>query len=220
MGYQLPLSFSQMLRRSFIIALVLIAFGLGSCRGQGTYQEEADRLAKLLNWQPGSVVADIGAGDGQMTLAAAKFVGATGKVYGTELDAKKLAHLEELAAKEKNLTALQAAETGTNLPPECCDSIFMRLVYHHLTKPAEIDSSLFRSLKPGGLLAVIDQEPRPGSSIPDGVPKNRVGHGVPQKIVIEELTDAGFQVATARDDWPSPDKTQQTYCVVFRKPAP
>lgn len=208
-----------MLRRSFIIALVLFPFGLGSCRGQGTYQEEADRLAKLLNWHPGSVVADIGAGDGEMTLAAAERVGAAGRIYTTELDAKKLAHLEELAAKEQNVTALDAAEAKTNLPPECCDSIFMRLVYHHFTKPAEMDDSLFRSLKPAGLLAVIDQEPRPGTSIPEGVPKNRGGHGMPQKLLIDELTAAGFQVVTVRDDWPH-DANHQTYCVVFRKPAP
>jgi predicted methyltransferase len=147
-------------------------------------------------------------------------VGETGRVYTTELDSKKLAQLEDLAAKEKNITALPAAATETNLPPECCDSIFMRLVYHHLTKPVEVDASLFRTLKPGGLLAVVDEEPSPGSSIPEGVPKNRVGHGVPQKILIEELTAAGFQVVTTRDDWPNHDANHQTYCVVFRKPRP
>jgi ubiquinone/menaquinone biosynthesis C-methylase UbiE len=204
-----------MLRRSFILALALFTFGLAPCQDKDAHQEEADRLATLLNWQPGSVVADIGAGEGQMTLALSKRVGAAGRVYTTELDAKMLAHLEELAAKEKNITAVKAAETETGLPPECCDSIFMRFVYHHLTKPAEIDASLFRSLKPGGLLAVIDEEPRSGSSIPEGVPKNRGGHGMPQKLLIVELTAVGFQVVTTRDDWPN-----HSYCVVFRKPGP
>ena len=53
----------------------------------------------LLNWQPDSTVADIGAGEGQMSLAAAKLVA---KVYATELDAKAFAKLEQFAAKEKN----------------------------------------------------------------------------------------------------------------------
>ncbi len=166
-----------MLRRSFIIMLAFTACGVTLCQERGTHEEEAARLATLLSWKPGSVVAEIGAGEGQMTLAAAHRVGAVGRVYATELDAAKLAHLEALAAKEKNITPLKAAETETNLPPECCDSIFMRLVYHHLTKPAEIDASLFRSLKSGGLLAVIDEEPRAGTSIPEGVPRNRSGHG-------------------------------------------
>lgn len=152
-----------MRRRSLIIALA-VAIPLGGiavrCLSQEALQKEAERLAEVLNWQPGSVVGDIGAGEGELTVDAAKHVGATGRVYSTEIDPKKLAHLQELAGDRKNITALKAGDTETNLPHECCDSIFMRLVYHHLTKPAEVDASLFQSLKPGGLLAVIDMEPR------------------------------------------------------------
>ena len=38
---------------------------------------------------------------------------------------------------------------------------------------------------------------------------------MPQKILIEELTSAGFQVVKSFNDWPS-----NLYCVVFRKPGP
>jgi ubiquinone/menaquinone biosynthesis C-methylase UbiE len=148
--------------RANIVALLLCAFTLAPCVAADAHQQEADRLAVLLNWRAGSVVAEIGAGEGQITVAAAERVGAAGRVYATELDAKKLAHLEEIARKQKNISAIKAAIAETNLPPECCDSIFMRLVYHHLIKPVEIDASLFRSLKPGGQLAVIDEEPKPG----------------------------------------------------------
>jgi predicted methyltransferase len=200
--------------RWFIIVLVLSACIVAAGRAEeNTYQEEADRLTLLLNWRPGSVVADIGAGKGELTLAAAQHVGPAGRVYATEIDPKKLAALQDLAAKGKNITALQAGEAQTNLPPECCDSIFMRLVYHHLTKPAETDASLLQSLKPGGLLAVMDREPPPGSTRVPGVPDNRGGHGMPRKILIEELTSAGFQVVNSPGDWPS-----KLYCVVFRKP--
>jgi len=209
-----------MFRRSLLMALVFSGLLAAPGCAQDNYQEEADRLAVLLNWQPGNVVADIGAGRGELTLVVAKRVGPTGRVYSTELDPKKLAHLEELAATEKNITVLNAGDSDTNLPPECCDSIYMRLVYHHLTKPAEVDASLLRSLKPGGLLAVLDEEPAPGSSIPEGVPKNRIGHGVPQKIVVEELTAAGFQVVTTQEWLGAHDSYHPTYCVVFRKPHP
>ena len=216
---QFSLNSSQILRRTFFIVLVLCALGPVHIQGQDNYQEETELIAKLLNWHSGSVVAEIGAGDGKMTfIAASKFVGSTGKVYSTELDPKKLAHLQELAAQEKNITVLPAGETEANLPRECCDSIFMRLVYHHLTKPSEIDASLFQSLKPGGLLGVIDEEPGVGTSIPEGVPRNRGGHGVPQKTLIGEITAAGFDVETVRNDWPQHDTVHQTYCVVFRKP--
>jgi predicted methyltransferase len=208
-----------MLRRSFIVVLALAAFAVAApCRGQDTWKDEAGRLTDLMNWQPGNVVADVGAGRGELTELAAQKVGPAGKVYSTELDSDLLAHLQELAAKEKNIVAVKAAEADTGLPEGCCDSIFMRLVYHHLTKPAEIDASLFRSLKPGGLLGVVDEDPPPGSSVPPGVPKNRGGHGVPQKILVSELTAAGFEVVKVVDDWPNRNANHPIYCVVFRKP--
>jgi predicted methyltransferase len=209
-----------MLRVSFILSLIVCALAPTLSCGQNTRPEETERLAKLLNWQPEYVIADVGAGEGEMSMiTASKYVGPVGKVYATELDPKRLARLEELATQHKNIIVIKAAETETNLPSECCDSIFMRLVYHHLTKPAELDASLFQSLKPGGLLGVIDEEPVTGSSVPKGVPKNRGGHGVPQQLVIDELTAAGFQVVTARNDWPSHDVIHQTYCMLFRKPS-
>jgi len=199
------------MRRPLLILWTLFAAFLPLlANAQGTYQEETDRLAVLLNWQPNSTVAEIGAGHGQMTLAAAKRVG---KVYSTELEGKLLDNLQQLAATEKNMVAVKAAETETNLPEGCCDSIFMRLVYHHLTKPAEMDASLFRSLKPGGLLAVIDEEPGAGSKPAEGVPENRGGHGMPKKLLIQELTAAGLQVVQVLTDWGN-----QGYCAIFRKP--
>ncbi len=196
-----------------VLFLLLYVTTLAACRGQEDYQSDAGRLATLLNWHPGSVVGEIGAGEGQMTLIAAKDVGPTGHVYTTELDEKKLAHLKELAAANPNLTALQGSQDTTNLPADCCDSIFMRRVYHHFTQPEKLDASLFQALKPGGLLAVIDFPPRSGLPSVEGVPKNRGGHGVPKKILIDELTAAGFEVVTIPTDWPGDD-----YCVVFRKP--
>jgi predicted methyltransferase len=205
-------------RRHAFLALALGALALAACHGQAQDRKDADKLATLLNWKPGSVVAEIGAGDGGLTLAAAERVGPTGRVYTTELDPKKLANLEALAAKQKvqNITVVKAGEAATNLPRECCDSIFMRRVYHHLTQPAQEDASLFQSLKPGGLLAIIDFPPGkgPGKLEPvKGVPKNRGGHGMPKQLLVDELSAAGFQALTIPTYWHGED-----YCLVFRKP--
>ena len=204
--------------RHLVLTLLFGARALATCHGQAQDQKEADKLATLLNWKPGSVVAEIGAGDGGLTLAAAERVGPTGRVYTTELDPKKLAKLESVAAAQKvhNITVVKAGEAETNLPRECCDSIFMRRVYHHFTQPAQEDASLFQSLKPGGLLAVIDFPPGKGSSkleLVKGVPKNRGGHGMPKQLLVDELSAAGFQAVTTSTDWPGED-----YCLVFRKP--
>jgi ubiquinone/menaquinone biosynthesis C-methylase UbiE len=76
----------------------VVAFPLSS---PSTHEEEADRLALLLNWQPDSTVADIGAGEGQMTLAVARRVG---RVYTPDFAAKMPAQLEQIVAKEKDFT--------------------------------------------------------------------------------------------------------------------
>jgi hypothetical protein len=51
------------------------------------------------------------------------------------------------------------SESG--LQAACCDAIVLRRVYHHLSDPAAINASLLPSLRPGGLLAVIDLPPPP-----------------------------------------------------------
>jgi len=204
--------------RYLVLTLLFGALALAACHGRAQERKEADKLATLLDWKPGSVVAEIGAGDGGMTIAAAERVGPTGRVYTTELDPAKLAKLESLAAAQKahNIIAVKAGEADANLPRECCDSIFMRRVYHHFTQPEKEDASLFESLKPGGLLAVIDFPPGkgPGNPAPvKGVPNNRGGHGMPKQLLIDELSAAGFQALTSPVDWEGED-----YCVVFRKP--
>jgi len=181
--------------------------------------EEIARLSRLMGWKAGQTLADVGAGAGEIGIAAAAVVGESGKVYLTELDTQKLSALQETVQRKglKNVLVVEAAEKKTNLPDNCCDEIVLRRVYHHFTAPREMDASLLRSLKPQGEIAVIDFPPRKWLSESDpvkGVPANRGGHGIPQKILIEEMTSAGFTVDKVVDDWP-----EDSYCVVFRKPA-
>ncbi len=190
------------------------AAALFAAQVRGDAAGEIGRLAELMGWKAGTIVADIGAGDGAYTFTAVERVGATGRVYATEIDAKKIAALKSEVAKRKlaNVVVVESKEADTNLPAGCCDAIFLRHVYHHLTKPAEFDAGLVRSLKSGGRLAIIDFPPRAGLDPVEGVPSNRGGHGIPQKIVIEELTAAGLKVEKIVEDWPEND-----YCVLFVK---
>ena len=68
-----------------------------------------------------------------------------------------------------------------------------------------------RSLKPGAYLAIIDFPPDSGLPPVEGVPKNRGGHGIPEKVVIEELT-GGLQLEKTIDDW-----TAHDYCLLFHQ---
>ena len=201
-------------KRLFLLLLTGVAAAILAVKASGNAADEIKRLALLMGWKPGTTVADIGAGDGKYSFAAAERVGVAGKVFATEIDTKKLGELRAEVAKRKlqNVVVVDSKEADTNLPTSCCDAIFLRRVYHHLTKPAEFDANLVRSLKPGGRLAIIDFPPRSGLDPVEGVPSNRGGHGIPQKIVIEELTAAGLEMEKAVSDWPDND-----YCVLFLK---
>jgi len=181
-------------------------------------ESEIQRLARVMDWKAGQVIADVGAGEGEIGFAAAAAVGQTGKVYLTELDEEKVAALQKDASRRKlkNVEIVAAAEKKTQLPDNCCDAIILRRVYHHFTAPSEMDVSLLRSLRPGGLLAVIEFPPRKSLTASDpvnGVPSNRGGHGIPKKILLEELIAAGFKLDKTFDDWP-----EDGYCLLFRKP--
>jgi len=201
-------------KRLWVVLLACAAAAVFAASAQGNAADEMKRLAALMQWKPGTIAADIGAGDGRFTFAAVEHLGAAGKIYATEIDKKKLEELKAEVAKRKlqNVVVVESKEADTSLPTACCDAIFLRRVYHHLTKPGEFDVNLVRSLKPGGRLAIIDFPPRAGLDPVEGVPNNRGGHGIPQKIVIEELTAAGLQVEKVADDWPDDD-----YCVLFVK---
>jgi ubiquinone/menaquinone biosynthesis C-methylase UbiE len=226
-----------MTRRKYLAAIFMAAGAVALC-GQSRIvaslvaihpdaRQEIPRLAELMQWKPASTVADIGAGDGTYTFAAEKIVGASGHIYATEIDAAKLAALREDVAKRKlaNVTVVESAADDTKLPSDCCDAIFLRRVYHHITAPEAFDKNLLRSLKPGARLAIIDFAP--DSSLPpvEGVPANRGGHGIPKKIMVDELTAAGFRMEKTIDHWSGNGSGNgpgsglgHDYCVIFVKP--
>jgi SAM-dependent methyltransferase len=166
---------------------------------------ELPRLRQVLALKEGMVVADVGAGKGELTLALAREVGAGGRVYSTEIDPARLRNLPRL----ENVTVVESRSSETGLAPGCCDAIVLRRVYHHLTEPAAINASLLRALRPGGTLAVIDMPPpffwRRGSL------------GVPAQDVVLEVKASGFELIRVIDDWPGRGPLG-SYCVVFRKP--
>jgi SAM-dependent methyltransferase len=200
-----------------IAAVVLLwsAVGFGA-------ESEVDHLVQILQLKPGSIVADVGAGSGEVSIAIARRAGPQGRVYSTEINPELLDKIRNLAKSERlaNIIPIAGSEHDTRLPSNCCDAIFLREVYHHLTDPFGMDRSLYRAIRPGGRLAIIDFEPNqlPGVPLPPGVPANRGGHGVPQRIVAEELTRTGFVLAKTIN-WPISSRIRH-YCILFIKPLP
>jgi len=168
---------------------------------------EADRLAGLLPLRDGMTVAEIGAGNGWLTVDVAQRVGPSGRVYSTELDADRLTDIREAVREAglSNVTVIEAGVEATNLPAGCCDAIVMRRVYHHLSDPSRITASIHQALKPGGRLAIIEFET-------DGVLGWITRMGTDQADLLDAVGAAGFEVVTTQE-WPGWDH----YIAVLRK---
>lgn len=178
---------------------------------------EAPQLAEVLGLKPGMTVADIGTGGGAMAMVLGRLVG-SGRVYATDVTQRSLTITREYATKEglTNITVIEGGAASTNLPSECCEALFLRNVYHHVTEPAAFNKSLYATAKPGARLAIIDA-PGKGSELPAGVPANRGGHGVPATAVIDELTAAGFVHVRTIQGWPPGDKYPTVFLALFEK---
>jgi ubiquinone/menaquinone biosynthesis C-methylase UbiE len=179
--------------------------------------QESSKLWELLALKPGSRVADIGAGVGELTGLMASRIGPLGRIYAVEADPGKLRrlHRRKQRAQWTNVEIISASPDNCNLPENSCDAIYMRGVYHHLTNPAAMDASLLRALRPGGTLAVVDFAPRIllAPWTPKGIPSDRGGHGIRRELTTAELEQAGFDAVRTVETWPG-----GCYCVLFQKP--
>jgi ubiquinone/menaquinone biosynthesis C-methylase UbiE len=185
--------------------------------GQSRNEEEqkSAQMIAALDIHEGSIVAEMGAGSGGRTIDIAKHVGAAGRVYSTELGDDRLRNLRNAIEKSgaNNVTVTPAHATQTNLAEGCCDALFMENVYHHFEDPTAMNASIFKTVKPGGRVAVVDFEPDGGEAKD---PKDRdqdKHHGVTAKTVQAELERAGFEFVKV-------DRIKEHgFLVLMRKPA-
>ncbi|WP_142712560.1 class I SAM-dependent methyltransferase [Fodinibius sediminis] len=176
--------------------------------------DDVNWLIEVLKLEEGSVVADIGAGDGSISLALARHVGTNGKIYSSELGADSVRYLRRVvdSANVSNVTVMEGHPSRTNLPEQCCDALLLRRVYHHFKDPLPMNKSMLESLKPGGRLAVIDFEPRGGDSADPARRASASHHGVTTETVVKELRQAGFELVS------SEQPAGRDVYVVVRKP--
>jgi ubiquinone/menaquinone biosynthesis C-methylase UbiE len=164
----------------------------------------------------GGTVCEIGAGEGDTSMAIARVLGPSGRVYASELCERRLRRLRDVVASSglSNITVVQGDPAKTNFPDAACDGVFMRDVYHHFSNPAAINRSIAAALKPGGPVVVIDFKPpaqqasRPEERAKDG------RHGVYPETVTRELKDAGLEPVF------SETPSRLWFMVVLLKPKP
>lgn len=188
---------------------------VGLSQERNISQAEAKDIARVFEIGPGDTVADVGAGYGGWTLELSRKVGNEGQVYATEVDGDRLEDIRETVtdAEATNVSIIWGSQWDTGLPPECCNAILLRRVYHHLTEPEAMRASLRRALRPEGVLLVVDFAPKTRNWLkrPKDVPKSRDGHGIDKALLVEEMLEAGFEIVREIEPWHGRD-----YSILFR----
>ena len=137
--------------------------------------------------KPGMVIGDIGAGWGRLAVWFADRVGETGKVYANDIDTGALMRLAKRCKDHgfKNVIVCHGKVVDPNIPPGVLDIAFMINVYHHLEKPVELVRNLAPTLKPEGVLVIVEHCPEKSGYRSESTS---------QEKLVEQAGQAGFEL--------------------------
>ena len=172
-----------------------------------------DEVLRACDIQPGDRIADVGAGTGFYSQLFAKRTGWDGWVYSVDIAPRFLQHIAKRATNDgiENLTTVLGTDRSIRLPPESVSLVFVCDTYHHFEHPQQTLASIYRALKPGGRLVVIDFERIPGVSR-----EFILGHVRADKSVFQrEIIASGFQF----NDEVEIETFEENYLLRFKKPS-
>ena len=190
------------------IAHVMSHFGIEWLeRKEREMEENTSQLLKNLAVQPGTAIADIGAGSGYHSTLLSKMVG-TGKVYAVDVEPEMIAYLKARIKLEghKNIIPVLSTEQKVSLPANSIDIMLLVDVYHEFSFPYEMTLSMLEALKPSGKLVLVEfraEDPN--------VPIKTI-HKMSERQAVKEFKASGFLFEKNIGNLP------WQHCLIFRKP--
>ena len=150
------------------------------------YRRPLQTALERLGIQAGWRAADIGAGGGDVTVALARIVGRTGRVYAVDSDPQRRDQVAAAAALATQAQVVALTQAGEELRlPEALDLAFCRFLLIHVHEPLVVLTKMRDAVRPGGW--VLAQEPITSAG--------RVG-GAPLSMPDATDTDVGAVLAT------------------------
>jgi ubiquinone/menaquinone biosynthesis C-methylase UbiE len=174
----------------------------------GRESEEApDSLVSELGLSPASVVADIGAGTGYFTFRMSPLV-PEGTVYAVDIQEEMLGIIQENMTRRgvDNVIPVMGEIDDPRLPESGVDLALLVDAYHEFSHPREMMLGIYRALRPGGRVVLIEyrlEDPE--------VPIKRL-HKMSEKQARAEMAAVGLKWVETKDFLP------RQHFMVFEKP--
>ncbi len=170
----------------FVVASAFFCFSLSFQSRDKTDQPE--KVMDVLGVRPGMVIGEVGAGYGYFTFKLARRVGESGKVYANDISESALSALRTSKERQDltNLEIIRGEVEDPLLPIGALDMVFMVNVFHDLEKPIALLDNLLRSLKQGGLVVIIEQDPEKHS--------NASGHFYSKEDILRLIGQSRFEL--------------------------
>ena len=151
--------------------------------------QRPEEIMDALKIAEGSVVADLGAGGGWFTVKLARRVGSHGLVYAEDIQPLMIEAIKRKGQRETLSTVRTVlGTTKDSRLPRGLDAVLIVGAYHEMEDPVTLLQNAADSLKPQGLIGVVDFLPGAGGPGPD--PDQRVD----QETVVRGATAANLQV--------------------------
>jgi ubiquinone/menaquinone biosynthesis C-methylase UbiE len=167
-------------------------------RAERDTEEDPDQALAIIGIKKGSVVADVGAGSGYMSVKMAKRVGADGIVYANDIQQPMLDLLDKRLKKGKitNVRPILGTPDDPKLPPESIEMALLVDVYHEFSQPQAMLRHLHDALKAGGRLVLLEYR-KEDPSIPI-----RPEHKMSVAEAKMEVETEGFKLSRVDDSLP------------------
>jgi ubiquinone/menaquinone biosynthesis C-methylase UbiE len=116
-----------------------------------------------LDLRLGDRVLEVGCGTGRNLPFLHKAVGAGGRIYGVDLSPGMLRRADDLARQRgwRNVELVQS-DAVDYVAPEPLDGILFSLSYNTMPHHLAVLDHVWKQLRPGGTLVIMDAKPPPG----------------------------------------------------------
>jgi len=166
-------------------------------RPEREQEEKVSKLIENLELLPSDTIADIGAGSGYHTFKMAPYL-SQGRIYAVDIQEEMLDVIAYRSdtSDQTNVSIIKSSETSLYLGERTINKALLVDVYHEFSHPKEIMISLYKAMKPGGKVYLVEYR---GEDLT--IPIKAI-HKMTESQAILEMRAVGFRFKQNIDNLP------------------